>query len=196
MDDCTKQGLWQTFLPGEQDGDVVVQRVIVSFGVQLLLPFAEAEQTVVSVMRNLQVILPSTCNQSTHTETKQNINQPPTGPKKIITSLTGKMVQFKSWHQSSSSGWWSQTEHFSLALTIHSTLLLFDGFMIYNKQAAYMHVSGQRCVSIWCMCVRAFLLLLLRLFLPHPAPVRWVERPQRWSRFQYWHLQTDLPPEK
>lgn len=78
MDDCTKQGLRQTFLPGEQDGDVVVQRVIVSFGVQLLLPFAEAEQTVVSVMRNLQVILPSTCNQSTHTrkQSRTLINHP------------------------------------------------------------------------------------------------------------------------
>lgn len=37
-----------------------MQRVLVSFHVQLLLPFAEAVETVVSVMCDLQVILPST----------------------------------------------------------------------------------------------------------------------------------------
>lgn len=44
-----------------------MQWVIVSFHVKLLLPFAEAVQTVVSVVRNLHIILPSTFNRSTQT---------------------------------------------------------------------------------------------------------------------------------
>lgn len=41
------------FLPGEQNGYVMVQGVLVSFHVEFLLPLTEAVQAVVSVMCNL-----------------------------------------------------------------------------------------------------------------------------------------------
>lgn len=44
-------------LPCEQNSDVMVLWVLFSLGVELLLPFTKAVQTVVSVMCNLQVIL-------------------------------------------------------------------------------------------------------------------------------------------
>lgn len=60
------------FLPSEKNGDIVMQRVIVPFHVKLLLPFAEAVQTVVSVVRNLQIILPSTFMRSTQARKKSS----------------------------------------------------------------------------------------------------------------------------
>lgn len=51
--DLTVEKTGKLFLPSEKNGDIVMQRVIVSFHVKLLLPFAEAVQTVVSVVCNL-----------------------------------------------------------------------------------------------------------------------------------------------
>lgn len=50
----------QMFLPGEQNRYVMVQGVFVPLHVKLLLPFAETVQTVISMVCNLQLILPST----------------------------------------------------------------------------------------------------------------------------------------
>lgn len=71
-----------------------MQRVIVSFYVKLLLPFAEAVQTVVSVVRNLQIILPSTCMRSTQTRKQSSqLNTHLLGHRKV--QILFQFVQLK-----------------------------------------------------------------------------------------------------
>lgn len=48
-----ERGELNFYLPSEQNGYIMVQRVFLSFHVEFLLPLTEAVQAVVSVVRNL-----------------------------------------------------------------------------------------------------------------------------------------------